>query len=198
MQNCQNLKMFVFSKSARLHLMLVLTPLVHLMPFSSSEDSASSMKVIRLSLLRSGGVMERPGEADGVATGVGLRLLRRMDCGVKALNTGPEAAKARARWKQNNIDLMLMKHHWNFTINRPTIYIEVSCIVSINLKKFHTYLLTFTTCGVCSRLSSGALLLLFGDTQELGNLGGLRRGRGVWQEGWTTKSISLIHVVVEE
>lgn len=67
------------------------------MPFSSAEDSASSMKVIRLSLLRSGGVMERPGEAEGVATGVGLRLLRRMDCGVKAENTGPEAAKARAR-----------------------------------------------------------------------------------------------------
>ena len=41
--------------------------------------------------------MERPGEAEGVATGVGLRLLRRMDCGVKAENTGPEAAKARAR-----------------------------------------------------------------------------------------------------
>lgn len=67
------------------------------MPFPSAEDSSSSMKVIRLSLLRSGGVMERPGEAEGVATGVGLRLLRRMDCGVKAENTGPEAAKARAR-----------------------------------------------------------------------------------------------------
>lgn len=77
-------------------MMLVLTPFVHLMLFSNSEDS-SSMKVIRLSLLRSGGVMERPGEADGVATGVGLRLLRRMDCGVNAVNTGPEAAKARAR-----------------------------------------------------------------------------------------------------
>lgn len=55
------------------------------------------MKVIRLSLLRSGGVMERPGEAEGVATGVGLRLVRRMDWGVKAENTGPDAAKARAR-----------------------------------------------------------------------------------------------------
>lgn len=87
----------MFSPSAQLHLMLVLTPLVHLMLFSNSEDSVSSMKVIRLSLLRSGGVMERPGEADGVATGVGLRLLRRMDCGVKAVNSGPEAAKARAR-----------------------------------------------------------------------------------------------------
>jgi len=75
-----------------------LTPLVHLMPFSVSGASSSSMKVIRLSLLRSGGVMERPGEAEGVATGVGLRLLRRMDWGVKAENTGPEAAKARARW----------------------------------------------------------------------------------------------------
>lgn len=42
--------------------------------------------------------MERPGEADGVAMGVGLRLLRRMDWGVNAAeNTGPEAAKARAR-----------------------------------------------------------------------------------------------------
>lgn len=41
--------------------------------------------------------MERPGEAEGVATGVGLRLLRRMDWGVKAEKTGPEAAKARAR-----------------------------------------------------------------------------------------------------
>lgn len=43
--------------------------------------------------------MERPGEAEGVATGVGLRLLRRMDWGVKAEKTGPEAAKARARWR---------------------------------------------------------------------------------------------------
>lgn len=77
--------------------MLGLTPLVHRTLFSGSGDSASSMKVIRLSLLRSGGVMERPGEAEGVATGVGLRLLRRMDWGVKAGNTGPEAAKARAR-----------------------------------------------------------------------------------------------------
>lgn len=56
-----------------------LTPLVHRTPFSVSGDSVSSMKVIRLSLLRSGGVMDRPGEAEGVATGVGLRLLRRMD-----------------------------------------------------------------------------------------------------------------------
>lgn len=87
----------MFSPSAHLYFKLVLTPLVHLMLFSNSEDSGSSMKVIRLSLLRSGGVMERPGEADGVATGVGLRLLRRMDCGVKAVNTGPAAAKARAR-----------------------------------------------------------------------------------------------------
>lgn len=79
------------------YLHLDLTPLVHRMLFSSAEDSSSSMKVIRLSLLRGGGVMERPGEAEGVATGVGLRLLRRMDCGVKAENTGPEAAKARAR-----------------------------------------------------------------------------------------------------
>lgn len=67
------------------------------MLFSSLEASASSMNVIRLSLLRSGGVMERPGEADGVATGVGLRLLRKIDCGVKAENTGPDAAMARAR-----------------------------------------------------------------------------------------------------
>lgn len=67
------------------------------MPFSGSGDSVSSMKVIRLSLPRAGGVTDRPGEAEGVATGVGLRLLRRMDCGVKAENTGPEAAKARAR-----------------------------------------------------------------------------------------------------
>lgn len=73
------------------------TPLLHWMPFSVSGISASSMKVIRLSLLRIGGVMERPGEAEGVATGVGRRLLRRMDCGVKAENTGPEAARARAR-----------------------------------------------------------------------------------------------------
>lgn len=87
----------MFSESTYHYLLLGLTPLVHRMAFSGSEDSASSMKVIRLSLLRSGGVMERPGEAEGVATGVGLRLLRRMDCGVKAENTGPEAAKARAR-----------------------------------------------------------------------------------------------------
>lgn len=58
------------------------------------------MKVMRLSLARSGGVMERPGEADGVAAGVGLRLLRRMDCGVNAEKTGPEAARARARWQR--------------------------------------------------------------------------------------------------
>lgn len=44
-------------------------------------------------------------------------------------------------------------------------------------------LLTLTTCGVCSRENSGALLLLLGDTQELGGLGGLSRGRGVWQDG---------------
>lgn len=56
-----------------------LTPLVHRMPFSGSGDCVSLMKVMRLSLVRSGGVMERPGEAEGVATGVGLRLLRRMD-----------------------------------------------------------------------------------------------------------------------
>lgn len=74
------------------------------MPFSGSGDSAFSMKVIRLSLLRSGGVMERPGEAEGVATGVGLRLLRKIDWGVKAENTGPEAAKARARWDNKNIE----------------------------------------------------------------------------------------------
>lgn len=74
-----------------------LTPLVHRMPFSTSGDSDSSIKVIRFSLLRIGGVIERPGEAEGVATGVGLRLLRRMDWGVKAEKTGPEAAKARAR-----------------------------------------------------------------------------------------------------
>lgn len=79
------------------------TPLVHRMPFTGSGDSASSLKVIRVSLLRSGGVMERPGEAEGVATGVGLRLLRRMDWGVKAENTGPEAAKARARWENQNM-----------------------------------------------------------------------------------------------
>lgn len=70
------------------------------MLFSNTEDSASSMKVIRFSLLRSGGVIERPGEADGEATGVGLRLLRRMDWGVKAVYTGREAARARARLKQ--------------------------------------------------------------------------------------------------
>lgn len=40
--------------------------------------------------------MERPGEAEGVAMGVGLRLLRKMDWGVKPEKTGPEAAKARA------------------------------------------------------------------------------------------------------
>lgn len=76
---------------------MMLTPLLHWILFSVSGISVSSMKVIRLSLLRSGGVIERPGEAEGVATGVGLRLLRRMDCGVKAGNTGPEATRARAR-----------------------------------------------------------------------------------------------------
>lgn len=84
------------------------------------------MKVIRLSLLRSGGVMERPGEADGVTTGVGLRLLRRMDCGVNAVNTGPEAAKARARWKQKNKELMIITHQRNFIRSKPKIYIQTN------------------------------------------------------------------------
>lgn len=64
-------------------------------PLGASGESASSMKVIRLSLERSGGVTDRPGEAEGVATGVGRRLLLRIDCGVKAEKTGPDA-KARA------------------------------------------------------------------------------------------------------
>ena len=56
------------------------------------------MKAMRLSLApRSGGVTERPGEAEGVATGVGRRLLRRMEWGVKAENTLPDATRARAR-----------------------------------------------------------------------------------------------------
>lgn len=121
------------------------------------------MKVIRLSLLRSGGVMERPGEADGVATGVGLRLLRRMDCGVNAVNTGPEAARARARWKQRNRGTDPSETLG--TSSQP-------CLVKMDS-------LTLTTWGVWSRLSSGALLMLFGDAQETGNLGGLSRGRGV-------------------
>lgn len=48
-------------------------------PFSDSGEAVSSMKVMRLSLGRSGGVTERPGEAEGVATGVGRRLFLRMD-----------------------------------------------------------------------------------------------------------------------
>lgn len=91
------LKSFSPSQQTTSLLVFSLTPLVQRMPFSGSGDSSSSMKVIRLSLLRRGGVMDRPGEAEGVATGVGLRLLRRMDWGVNAENTGPEAAKARAR-----------------------------------------------------------------------------------------------------
>lgn len=54
------------------------------------------MKVIRLSLGRSGGLAERAGDAEGDATGVGRKLLRRMDCGVKLENMGPDAASARA------------------------------------------------------------------------------------------------------
>lgn len=72
----------------------------------------------------------RPGEAVGVA--MGRKLLLRMDWGVKAENTGPDAASARAR---------------------------------------------LTTCGVCSRLSSGALLMLFGGFQEVADLGGVSSGR---------------------
>lgn len=37
--------------------------------------------------------------------------------------------------------------------------------------------LTLTTCGVCSRLSSGALLMLFGGFQEVADLGGVSSGR---------------------
>lgn len=75
-----------------------LTPMLHGSgPFPTSGDTASSTKVMRFSLLRSGGVTERPGEAEGVATGVGLRLLRRMEWGVKSENTLPDAANARAR-----------------------------------------------------------------------------------------------------
>lgn len=83
-----------------------LTPLLHRMAsFSASGDSASSMKVMRLSLVRSsGGVTDRPGDAEGVATGVGRRLLRRMDWGVKAENTGPDTAKARARWEDKHTE----------------------------------------------------------------------------------------------
>jgi len=61
----------------------------------TSGESASSMKVIRLSLGRRGGVIDLPGDAEGVATGVGRKLLLRIDCGVKAEKTGPDA-KARA------------------------------------------------------------------------------------------------------
>lgn len=53
--------------------------------------SDSSIKVIRLSLPRRGGVIDRPGDAEGVATGVGRKLLLRIDCGVKAEKTGPDA-----------------------------------------------------------------------------------------------------------
>jgi len=76
-----------------------LTPMLHgAGPFPAAGDTASSTKVMRFSLLRrSGGVTERPGEAEGVATGVGLRLLRRMEWGVKSENTLPDAANARAR-----------------------------------------------------------------------------------------------------
>lgn len=42
-------------------------------------DSLSSMKVMRLSLARKGGVADRAGDAVGVAMGVGRRLLLRMD-----------------------------------------------------------------------------------------------------------------------
>ena len=69
-------------------------------PFLITGEAVSSMKVMRLSLPappRSGGVTERPGEAEGVATGVGRRLLRRMEWGVKAENTLPAATRARAR-----------------------------------------------------------------------------------------------------
>lgn len=64
-------------------------------PLGASGESASSMKVMRLSLERRGGVTDRPGEAEGVATGVGRRLLLKIDCGVKPEKTGPDA-KARA------------------------------------------------------------------------------------------------------
>ena len=36
--------------------------------------------------------------------------------------------------------------------------------------------------------------MLFGETHELGGLGVLRSGWGLWQVGWTTKSISLGYI----
>lgn len=42
-------------------------------------DPLSSIKVMRLSLGREGGVADRAGDAVGVAIGVGRRLLLRMD-----------------------------------------------------------------------------------------------------------------------
>lgn len=71
------------------------------------------MKVMRLSLGRRGGVVERPGEAEGVATGVGRRLLRRMDWGVKLEKTGTDAANARALWKTNNQRIFLQTREEN-------------------------------------------------------------------------------------
>lgn len=93
------------------------TPLVHRMLFSVSDATACSLKVIRPSLLRSGGVTERPGEAEGVTTGVGLRLLRRMDWGVKAEKPGPEAAKARARcWERKKKGEKMTDRHLNYNL----------------------------------------------------------------------------------
>lgn len=63
---------------------------------SFSGMAVSLMKVMRLSLGRGGGVTDRPGEVVGVA--MGRKLLLRMDWGVKAENTGPDAASARARY----------------------------------------------------------------------------------------------------
>lgn len=65
-------------------------------PFS--DMAVSLMKVMRLSLGCGGGVIVRPGEAVGVA--MGRKLLLRMDWGVKAENTGPDAASARARYEK--------------------------------------------------------------------------------------------------
>lgn len=56
--------------------------------------------------------------------------------------------------------------------------------------------LTFTTCGVCKRLSSGALLMLFGPAHEAmdldGVLGPLEPCGEFWEDGCTTKSKSLL------
>lgn len=69
-----------------------------------------------------------------------------------------------------------------------------SCFMSVSLKNMKC--LTLTTCGVCNRLSSGALQMLFGPAHEamdlVGVLGTFEHPGEFWEDGCTTKSKSLL------